>query len=202
MSNITAGFDSPVHDAQQVFRKLMEAMSRPGKCVSLDHSTQFGTASSAATQVLLTLADNTTRLWLSRLFSADEALIENVRFHCASPVVAEKSQAAFALIKGDEPESLEGFSFGDEIYPDRSTTLILEVGGFDGGVALSFTGPGIKAPESLFVKGLNSTLLASLMAHRGAFPQGVDILLTAGNDVVAIPRSTELTLMSEEAACM
>ncbi|MEZ8147985.1 phosphonate C-P lyase system protein PhnH [Enterovibrio norvegicus] len=202
MSKITAGFDSPVHDAQQVFRELMEAMSRPGKRVSLDYSTQFGSASLAATQVLLTLADNATRLWLSPHFGTDKALIENIRFHCSSPLTELKSESVFALVRGSELEEFEGFNIGDEQYPDRSTTLIIEVDSLTEGDTLSFAGPGIQSTTEMKVKGLNPLLLLALVTKRSHFPHGVDILFTSGSDVIALPRSTAVTLETEEATCM
>ncbi|NGN97209.1 phosphonate C-P lyase system protein PhnH [Grimontia sp. S25] len=202
MSKITAGFDTPVHDAQQVFRELMEAMSRPGKRVSLGYTAQFGSASRAATQVLLTLADNATHLWLSEDFNADEALVENIRFHCAAPLADQKCESVFALIRGSELEGFEGFNIGDEHYPDRSTTLIIEVDSLMEGDVLTLTGPGIQSTTKIEVKGLNPLLLLALVTKRSHFPHGVDILFTSGSDVIALPRSTEVNLEVEEATCM
>ncbi|MBV7296934.1 phosphonate C-P lyase system protein PhnH [Enterovibrio paralichthyis] len=202
MSKLTAGFDDPVHDAQQVFRELMDAMSQPGKRIAVKHASRFGKASYAATQVLLTLADNATPLWLSGYFRDDEALVENIRFHCAAPVIAEKSEATFALAQGVELEGVKAFAMGCESYPDKSTTLILEVESLDEGVTFSLTGPGIPTTAQLAVKGLNESLLASLQTERSAFPHGIDILFTSGHEVVALPRSTNLTLKSTEATCM
>ncbi|WP_028025689.1 phosphonate C-P lyase system protein PhnH [Enterovibrio calviensis] len=202
MSKITAGFESPVHDAQQVFRELMEAMSRPGKRVSLNYSAQFGTTSRAATQVLLTLADNVTNLWFSRHFKGDEALVENVRFHCSAPLTEHKADSVFALAKCSELENFDGFNVGSEHYPDRSTTLIVEVESLTEGDALTLSGPGIQSTTQTKVKGLSPLFLSALVTKRSQFPHGIDILFTSGSDVVALPRSTEVALENEEATCM
>ncbi|WP_325894390.1 phosphonate C-P lyase system protein PhnH [Grimontia sp. NTOU-MAR1] len=202
MSKITASFESPVHDAQQVFRELMEAMSHPGKQVSLDYTAQFGTTSRAATQVLLTLADNATSLWLSERFNADETLVENIRFHCGAPLSGQKCESAFALARGSELEDFEGFNVGSEHYPDRSTTLIIEVDSLKEGDVLVLAGPGIQSTTKMRVKGLNPLLLLALVTKRSHFPHGVDILFTSGSDIIALPRSTEVTLEIQEVTCM
>lgn len=196
MTQITRGFEDPVHDALQAFRKVLDAMSKPGTIAELASDVSFGSASAAASQILLTLADNNTPLWLSGCFTGDEALAENIRFHIAAPVTGSVMEATFALVKAEEAFELGDFRQGDEEYPETSTTILVEVEGFGVGKELSLTGPGIQSVNTLKVKGLPSNLLRCLIAREEAGHLAVDILLTAGNCVVALPRTTKIAAVN------
>ena len=76
--------------------------------------------------------------------SATADVAKWLKFHTSAPVVADSSIASFALI-GD-PENLpalDRFAFGSNEYPDRSTTLILQVESLTDGPAVELQGPGI-----------------------------------------------------------
>ncbi|MGC9459161.1 phosphonate C-P lyase system protein PhnH [Vibrio genomosp. F10] len=198
MSYITKGFDSPVHDAQQTFRLLMDAVSRPGKKVELLSILQFGTVSPAATQVLLTLADNVTPLWFGEAFLNDTALLENLRFHCGSPVADSRSQADLALALANELDEFYGFAMGDDSYPDRSTSVIIEVESFHTGTTLIFSGPGIKGETKVKIEGLSDPLIEAIQTGRGCFPHGIDMFFSCENEVIALPRSTQVAMEVKE----
>src|SRR4029453_8597860 len=92
----------------------------------------------------LTLFDHDTPVWLDPEMSGTPDVARWLKFHTSAPVVADSSACHFALI-GDAQNlpSLDRFAFGSDEYPDRSTTLILQVDSLTSGPAFELTGPGI-----------------------------------------------------------
>ena len=83
------------------------------------------------------------------------------------------------------------FSLGSEDYPDRSTTIILQIEGFSGRT-MTFEGPGIDGARTLAARSLPDDFAERLSANRELFPRGVDLILTAGEELAALPRSIRL----------
>jgi len=191
--HLVPGFDDPVDRAQCVYRALLNAMARPGAIVSLDTGLRpVGVLGSASLGAAIALLDGDTPLWLDT--NADcPAVRDNLRFHCGCPVVADPGDAAFALVaRPAEMPPLSAFPPGDDAWPDRSATLILQVEGFDDGDRLALTGPGIEDRASLAVVGLARDFAAQWAANGALYPAGVDLILTAGGRAAALPRSTRL----------
>jgi alpha-D-ribose 1-methylphosphonate 5-triphosphate synthase subunit PhnH len=177
--------------SQSTFRKVMDATARPGTI----HTIAPGPAgpaplAGAAAAIALTLFDHDTPVWLNAAFAAD-AVTQWLRFNTGCPIVNDQAQSAFA-VAGDLAAllPLASFALGTPDYPDRSTTLILQVASLTGGEALTLSGPGIRDTASLAPQGLPKDFVEQLAANRALFPLGVDVLLVAGNDIAALPRTT------------
>ncbi|PXW44708.1 methylphosphonate degradation complex subunit PhnH [Erwinia sp. AG740] len=186
---LLAGFSHPWRDAQYAFRRILKAMSEPGVVVSLDHDNGWDGLSSSATAVVLTLMDRETPLWLDPALS-QEVLLSNLRFHTGVKLV-EREAAAFALLPVSRELSLVGFAAGDEMAPENSTTLVLEVPALGGGRALRLSGPGI-AEARMIAPQLPASVLDYLEQRPHAFPAGLDFLFTCGNALMALPRTTHV----------
>ena len=81
------------------------------------------------------------------------------------------------------------FNLGTADYPDRSTTLILQVEKLQPDAGLTLTGPGIRERSRLFADPLPPDIVARLAANRALFPRGIDLLLATDAAVAALPRS-------------
>lgn len=183
------GLADPAHDSQRLFRAVLDAFAHPGSIVGLgDAPPAAAPLSRAATAFLLTLVDRDTPLWLAPGL-ATEALGEFVRFHCGTPLVAQRSDALFAVATAATAPLLEGFAIGNDPYPDRSATVIVEVASLGGGPVRSWRGPGIDGRTSVAIAGLPDAFWGEWTANRALFPCGVDVVFTAGTDLVALPRS-------------
>lgn len=190
--NLLPGFSDPVLDSQRVFRKILEAMAHPGRTISLDIDLQAPRPFQRATAAIcLTLLDLETPLWTDLAASSDA--IHWLKFHCGCPWVSSPSAAAYAFISsGSSLPSLEHFSVGKDEYPEKSATLIIQVENFVSGETRYLRGPGIESVENLSVQGLSKEFWPFWRINHGLFPLGVDILLTSGRDLVALPRTTEI----------
>ena len=87
----------------------------------------------------------------------------------------------------------DAFDLGSIEYPDRSTTLVLEVETLDDGDAFHLSGPGIEESRSLAAARCRRTSPHRMAANRALFPRGVDLVLTCGRRLAALPRSVQLT---------
>ncbi len=121
---IEAGFADPVLEAQACFRAVLDAMARPGRVHSVDARISPPAPLAPATAaVLLTLVDHETPLWLDADAAAARAWIA---FHCGAPLAADPAACAFAVAL--PPIDLQGLPAGTHETPERSATLILQVG--------------------------------------------------------------------------
>lgn len=188
---IGPAFAEPVRDAQRTFRQIMTAMAQPGTVVAIDavHGAPpaIGPAMAA---VLLTLCDYETPIWLDEPLTAG-GVDAYARFHCGTPICASHADAAFAFVSSTRllPE-LASFAQGTLEYPDRSTTIVIAVDSLVVGDGLLLTGPGIATVAQLRVSPMPAGLPDQLAVNRGRYPRGVDLILCAGRQLAALPRST------------
>jgi alpha-D-ribose 1-methylphosphonate 5-triphosphate synthase subunit PhnH len=190
-----AGLPDPVLSSQSVFRSVMNALARPGSIQTISAVADVPSCLMPVTAaVALSLFDHDTPVWIDDHFNADPAVAAWLRFQSDAPLVVDGSRASFALIhSGSALPDFETFAAGTPEYPDRSTTLVVQVDTLIEGPELILRGPGIKGTVSLRAGGLPSDFVGRMQANRALFPRGVDLLLTCGAELVALPRSTHVT---------
>jgi alpha-D-ribose 1-methylphosphonate 5-triphosphate synthase subunit PhnH len=142
--------------------------------------------------IALTLFDHDTPVWLDGTMSATSDVAKWIKFHTSAPVIADTSTCSFAVI-GDAQNlpPLDRFALGSNEYPDRSTTLIVQVDSLTSGPAFELTGPGIDGAAVLQAT-IGSNLFEWLAANSMLFPRGIDVVLVHDDAIVAIPRTTRL----------
>ncbi|TAJ81749.1 phosphonate C-P lyase system protein PhnH [Reyranella sp.] len=189
LSSLSPGLADPSHDAQQLFREVLDAFSHPGRIVTLADAPQGpGMISPAATAYLLTLADRDTPLWLAPSFNTPEVR-DYLRFHTGTPIIEDRAAATFAVLSHDDADPFEGFASGTDTYPDRSATLLIEVPALGTGPVRTGRGPGIKGETQLAIAGLDDWFWRQCATNHALFPCGVDLIFTTGSQLLALPRS-------------
>jgi alpha-D-ribose 1-methylphosphonate 5-triphosphate synthase subunit PhnH len=187
------GFAAPVFDAQAVFRRLLEALSRPGTVGTVDRPGLIAPAGlpKAAAALLLTLADRDTPVYLAGGKAHPAA--HWLAFHAGAAAVDDPAAATFAILDGRAATPrLADFDLGDERYPDRSATVIVLCDSLEGGRQIRLTGPGIKHAATIAPTGLRPGFWAEVAANAARFPLGVDLVLVAGSSLIGLPRSTRI----------
>jgi alpha-D-ribose 1-methylphosphonate 5-triphosphate synthase subunit PhnH len=186
------GFANPVFDAQAVFRKLQDAMARPGIVHLIDRTATADGLPAAAAAILLTLADYTTPVWLAG--GNDHPAAHWLAFHTGARTTTVPAEAQFAFVPSDAARpALSDFAIGEECYPDRSTTVILKCRDFTSGARMRLSGPGILGSIDIAPSGLPGEFWREVKANAARFPMGVDLFLVAGNAAIGLPRSTRVT---------
>ncbi|MBZ9964260.1 phosphonate C-P lyase system protein PhnH [Mesorhizobium sp. BR1-1-2] len=195
--SIEGGFADPVFNAQTVFRAVMDAMARPGSVQPLPALARPPAPLSATTgAVALALCDNDTPLWLDPALHASAAVISWLGFHSGAPLANTPADAHFALIASPaEMMALDGFSQGTQDYPDRSTTLILQVGDLTSGTPLLLEGPGIENTAAIAPAVMPRHFIEQWKQNIRRFPRGVDIILAAHDSLACLPRTTRIKTM-------
>ena len=193
---ILPAWPDPVHDAQNVFRQVLQALSEPGTIQTLSIDLPVPAPLHQATTALcLTLLDMDTPLWIDHASHAVQAYL---RFHCGCPLVEDRARAQFVVLTDPATLQPDQFEQGSITYPDRSATLIVQVTSLTDGPTRRLTGPGIASSSTLRVAGLTSDFSARWAVNHAGFPCGVDLIFCSGTQFVALPRSTALRDITPE----
>ena len=188
--SLSAGFADPVHGAQEAFRCVLDALSRPGRVFTLGSHTSTSNLGPAMAQLLLALTDDDTPVWWQQ---RDSVAAQWLRFHNGASITERPLGAAFAVsLDASGLPALSMFAAGTAVAPEHSTTLLLEVPSFDAGPAVEWRGPGIQDMQSVRIAGLPEGFWLQWQANHAAFPQGVDIVFTCANAVLGLPRTTRV----------
>lgn len=191
LSRMQPGLADPVHDAQRCFRTVLEALSHPGRLhtlpVDVEHPAGLSPAQAA---ILLALADYDTPVWLP-LASRNGDAGRYLRFHCGCPLVDAPIDAHFVVLDGlSTLPALDTLRLGDPAYPDRSATVLVDVPALQADGPLKLRGPGIRDTQALGVAGWTPATSAWLADNHARFPLGVDLILSCGDRIVGLPRTT------------
>ena len=181
---LTGGFTSPPVQSATAFRAALNALARPGRIEEIRGATAPAPMSEAAATLLLVLCDPDTPLHLAG--DHDRSDIRDwIAFHIGAPLTGPED-AAFALGRWDALSPITRFPIGTPDYPDRSTTLIVELERLSAQGA-RLTGPGIETTAALALPEL-----AAFQANHALFPQGLDFFFTCDTRIAGLPRSTIL----------
>lgn len=191
----SGGFQEPVFQAQAVFRTLMDCMARPGTIGDIAATvTPPKPMTPAAGAIALTLCDHDTTVWLTPALAAS-ALPGWLAFNAGAVLAEERQNARFAFIeKGAMLPNFCLFAQGTQEYPDRSTTLVVEIEAFEGGRPLVLKGPGIRMQEEIAPAGLPDMFPQFWAENRQKFPRGVDLIIVAGDRIICLPRTTVISV--------
>ena len=178
------GFADPVHQSQACFRAVLDAMARPGRIhaagLELDPPPPLCPAAAAT---ILTLIDHETPLWVDPM-AADAR--NWIGFHCGAGF-AEIADATFVLAL-DLPK-LGDLRAGSDAGPEDSATVILQLPRLGTGRNYRLSGPGLRESSVFAADGLPEEFAAAWAANHALFPRGVDLILCAGTELAALPRS-------------
>lgn len=189
--SLLIGFAQPIEQSQQAFRLILKALSEPGHIITLPDSPAWGALNAASTAALLTLADQETPIQLCLALESEQVLT-NIRFHSGAPLANNPEEVCFALFDTQlQAADLQALPHGSEISPEFSTTVVIQLDSLEQGTALRLTGPGIEQ-QRVISPSLPPVLLDYLINRPQRFPLGLDFLLTSGERLLALPRTTHV----------
>ncbi len=184
---LEAGFADPVRDAQRCFRAVLDAMARPGRIAHVSGVTAPPPLGTAAGAVALTLLDHETKLWLD---PAAAGARDWLQFHCGTPLVLDPAACGFALALS--LPDLDRLHAGTHEEPETAATIICQVASLETGTAYRLSGPGLKEPALLRVRGLPADFAARWRRNHALFPRGIDLILCADDQLTALPRTVSI----------
>lgn len=187
--SLIGAFAAPPQDAARAFRAALKALARPGTLHDIKGGQAPAPVSVAAASLLLTLCDPETPLCLMGAHDTPE-IRDWIAFQIGAPIV-DPLTAMFALGTWEALQPVTAFPIGTAEYPDRSTTLIVEMDALSQDGA-QLTGPGIETTARLSLPALEPFQRNAML-----FPLGLDFYFTSGTQIAGLPRSTQVTDMME-----
>lgn len=192
---LAAGLIDPVHESQQAFRAVLDALARPGQVRSIGAALPQVSLGGAMARLLLSLCDEETPV---RWQTTDAALPQWLRFHTGAPVAEPSAAAGFAVVTDlAQPLALADFAQGSAASPEFSSTVLIELPHLESGPLMVWSGPGIASTTLVGLQGLPLDFWPQWQANHAGFPQGVDIIFTCGENALGLPRSTRVQHLEE-----
>lgn len=184
------GFKDKTFESQEAFRLILQATSNPGKKIQFTndyHSRENLNASSI--NIIFTLLDLDTNVFIQ---SAQESNISNfIKLHTGAPITKNKVESDFAVVT-DGDLDFDSFNEGLDQYPDKATTLIIQIHSMSQGEDFVLSGPGIKNSNRITLSGIPHNFKEKVNANSSKFPLGVDIFLTCKNELISLPRTIKI----------
>ena len=178
-----------VHTTQQVYRRLVNASSRPGHTENIAEEVKnYSDFSEAALLTAMTLFDNEISF-----FSQDKTMRKELRVLTGG--IPNKDYTTADFIVSKEADLKEVFFTeamnGILISPEKSATLIIDIDSIGEGTEYRLRGPGIKEATNIKLS-LGSRWMELRNEICKEFPLGIDLILTdKQNNLVIIPRTTK-----------
>jgi alpha-D-ribose 1-methylphosphonate 5-triphosphate synthase subunit PhnH len=187
-----------VHDLQQVFRKILHSMSRPGTISSIEAAAEQADYNlpcyDATLLCAMTLLDAEVSFHI--LSESHQDLIEKISEYTLAkhkPI----HEADFVIVLRDDTENaiknaIEQCKNGNLINPQSSSTWIIESSPLTNNGPLTLMGPGIQTSEQLQVS-FTSSMWNARNKRTKEYPLGIDIIFVDDQAQIAcVPRTTSV----------
>ena len=188
------GFSDLSLQSQSAFRVLMDAMAHPSTIFRAPEPvTAPAPMNRTAAMIALALCDYDTPIWLDRELEQAEGLAGFLSFHTGAPRAARPAEADFAFISNPKKMGdVSAFAAGTDAYPDRSTTLVIQVDALTNATGVVLSGPGIKDKTRFGAAPLPEHFWAMMRRNAARYPRGVDVIFCSASELAALPRSTRI----------
>jgi alpha-D-ribose 1-methylphosphonate 5-triphosphate synthase subunit PhnH len=178
---------------QVVFRRLLDAMARPGTVARVAPHPEGGALAAAVALLEAVLDHEVTFALLPEAPAVRDALLRYTGSRVAAP-----AQADFLLCHGSGlDEGLRVAREGELEYPDRSATIVALVEAVAAtpaaGEGLRLAGPGVNGSIDVRVAGFTAAQRSAFADRNRGVPLGVDLVLVAPDGrFTCLPRYTRI----------
>lgn len=171
---------------QKAFRQLMNAFAFPGSLEKMLSEVQ-SRDNTVLRLILATLTDGEVTV------ADPHHLIDDQDWAKLETNKDAPEKARFIVARGDTAPTFSP-ALGSLERPEMGATVILGVTHIGRGQMLAMRGPGIQTVKEVACSGLNPEWLSKRSEWNGAFPLGVDMVLYDAARIIAIPRTTRITI--------
>lgn len=194
-------FDNKAITSQEVFRKLLKALSEPGTIQDMPGEDTQETIYQSTWSVAQSLLDSSCKVAVLPSLQ-DKTFTDSLKFHTDAVLTENAEDAQFVFLSMEELLDLERFNQGDLISPNQSCTLIVQTQAINHEAMLQLSGPGIKTQQSLSLAGMGKQQVQALQNNHRLYPCGLDFIFCSPQSLAALPRSTSVTsnLLLQESA--
>lgn len=192
-----------IHDLQQVYRKILHSMSRPGTISILEEARQLDyelVCQKSTMLCAMTLLDAEVTFHI--LSENQQELIEKISEYTSARYAPIEEADFVIVLKNDSEEAvlraLQQCKIGNLIDPQLSSTWIIESEGLAEEGQLKLSGPGIESHASLHAE-MPETFWAARNSRIKEYPMGIDLILVDDEShLVCIPRTTSVIMTEVE----
>ncbi|WP_326837910.1 phosphonate C-P lyase system protein PhnH [Amycolatopsis rhabdoformis] len=180
-------------ESQQVFRTVLEALSRPG--AAHDLPPDLVRATDPAVLPVLALADLGTGVCV---LEESTKWADAVALATSAPIRPLELARLVAAVRPVTEDEITRLCRGSAPAPEDAALIALAVSDVDGGeLRWRVSGPGVPGELTLAPRGLPAGFVAARTEAVGGYPAGIDVLLvTDDGRVVGLPRTT--TIIEED----
>lgn len=189
-----------VHDIQSVYRKVLNAMAKPGVIENLKKEADQVDIETNCYEntflMMMMLLDREVSFNVVSEKSVDvSSLISQMTYAKVKPI--EEADYIFVLKDACDEQLdmvIRNAKIGDLVDPNKSATIIAEFKCLDSGSSiLNFKGPGIKNLREVRISGETKWIKERKIKNE-EYPLGVDLIyVDEKNNVMCIPRTTSIT---------
>lgn len=193
-----------IHDLQQVYRKLLHSMARPGTISSIQPQTakvEYHIPCNRATLLsAMALLDAETTFYV--LPQQASGFIERISEYTSARCAPIK-EADFIIVLGEcsEEEILQAMAhckIGNLLDPQLSATWIIESKDLSESGELLLSGPGIQSAAPLGI-GMPATFWQARNNRVKEYPLGIDLIFADDDSRIAcLPRTTSVIALEVE----
>ena len=193
------GFADPTRDAQRAFRAVLNALANPTRSYPLSGPAEPPAAlGPGLAAVALTVLDEDSAVWLGGALANDAEVAAWLAFHTGARRVGTAAEAGFIIAAPEVLPPLASLTLGTEEAPHLSATVVLDVRGCTGPARFTAQGPGINGTATLEAPWAPDGFADAWRGNAELFPRGIDLLLVDSETVSALPRTTRLTVDTEQ----
>lgn len=186
-----------VNYTQEIYRKMLDSASFPGKLNNIDNINIENNTKllNGAIGIAITLLDQEVTFYIENYTQED---IKNIRALTMSNQVDYMESDYIFLDINSELDILQ-IKIGSFEYPDESATIIHQVNDLSIDyqtkyIKLDLSGPGIKSKNSIYIDGAKEEFIQRLSIINKDYPIGIDLILVDKKGELAfIPRSSKLS---------
>ncbi|MBT2582236.1 phosphonate C-P lyase system protein PhnH [Planococcus sp. ISL-109] len=187
-----------IHDLQQVYRKILHSMSRPGTLSSLEKEAKeldYEQPCKKATMLCaMTLLDAEVTF---HILAENGRLIERISEYTSAKYAPIEEADFIIILESDSKQAvsqaMQLCKIGNLIDPQLSSTWIIESNRHTETGNLMLSGPGIEHHAHLQT-GMPDVFWQSRRSRIKEYPMGIDLIFVDDNlNVACIPRTTSVT---------
>ena len=189
-----------VHDLQQVYRKILHSMSRPGTISSLaDNARKVDFDLSCFHSTFLCAMTFLDAEVTFHILSTDQQnLIDKISAYTSAKFAPIDEADFIIILREDKEESIQhafaNCKNGTLTDPQQSSIWIMESSSLSNLGELTLTGPGIQHESKLHTS-LSPSIWQARNERTKEYPLGIDLIITDENaQIVCVPRTTTVEM--------
>lgn len=183
-----------VHDAQKVFRELLDAVANPGMKKNIrEQASKFDEVYAPLTAVGCTLLDNEQKMYVEK-----NPVLASKLHHLTLCQESDLKEADYVFLSsemnyGSMTEILKNVKKGSYTDPQDSATVFVLCQEIEGKSKMTISGPGVDKTKTMMVNQYVKTIIRLRQEMETEYPLGTDLVFADPyGEILGIPRLVKI----------